>query len=430
MSDQQMSKPRRVTVVGAGVVGASCAFELAERGVEVTIIDAGQVGGGASEGNAGWIVPFLSTPRAAPGAVGDAARSMIRRDGPGRVRPHLELGFFTWILRFLRASRPAQNRKGAMALQRLASSAIASIDRLADLGVSFEEHRDGLAVVALRSSTIDQYVRLIDTMSALGYQGASTILRGSEVREFDPAIHRDAVGVVHLHTERHVRPETLTAGLVEAAKARGAKLYEHQPVHRITSSGSGWLVEAGDGLLLESDQVVVAAGWESRKLLADVGVSVPLEAARGTSLTVRGTGLAPRHPLKLAESMVACSPFDGGLRLSGTFDVGARGTTVNEDRLRRAVVSQGLRYLDDWRPDSADIERRGWVGHRPMTPDDLPVIGPVPGRPGLYTSTGHGTLGVTLGPATGRLVAEEIVNGVPQHVLAPFRITRFGRTGR
>ncbi len=411
----------RVTVVGAGVVGLSCAVELADRGAEVTVLDGAGVGTGASAGNAGWVTPFLATPRAAPGAVGAAARSMLRSDGPARIHPHLEASFVRWVLRFLRASRPAEHRRGTAALQHLARTAIPSFDRLADRGIQFEQHRAGLAVVAFTSRTLSECVTLHRTMTALGYRGAAEVLRGQEVREFDPAIHRDVAGLVHLTSERHVRPESLVRGLADAVRARGAAVHEHRPVHRVRSQGAEWTVEAGGGLEIVSDAVVVAAGFASRDLLAAMGVRLPLEAARGTSLTVRGEGTAPRHPLKLADRMIACSPFDSAVRLSGTFDIGARGTEVDRRRLR-AVVTQGLRYLDSWQPTGTGVE---WVGHRPTTPDDLPVIGPVPRRRGLFVSTGHGTLGVTLGPTTGDLLAREIVEGSSQELLAPFRPARF-----
>jgi D-amino-acid dehydrogenase len=188
-------------------------------------------------------------------------------------------------------------------------------------------------------------------------------------------------------------------------------------------SGAQWVVGTTSGAELTCDTVVVAAGFASRRLLALADVDLPLEAARGTSITAVGDGLPPSHPLKLSEHMVACSPFGNSVRLSGAFDLGVRHSRVDRRRLD-AVVNNGLRYLESWRPSQIEIE---WTGHRPTAPDDLPVIGPVPGRDGLYVATGHGTLGVTLGPATGGLVAREIVDREPQDLLSPFRITRFAR---
>lgn len=413
----------KITVVGAGVIGLSCAYELSELGHKVTVVDAGAAGAGASAGNAGWVTPFLSIPRAAPGVVGDALRSFTSPDGPARMQPRLEPEFASWILQFLRASTKSRHARGMAALHGLSHESFRHFDSLANRGVSFEQHTDGLGVVFKEADNLDHYQQTAATMRSLGYDGTITVHRGADVVDFDPAIGRDVAGVLHLESERHVRPETLTAGLAKAIIASGGEVIENQRVDRILPQGrEKWTVVTEDGRSLYSDHVVVAAGYPSRSLLRPLGVTVPLEAAKGTSLTADGEGIAPMHPLKLYENMVACSPFGQTVRFSGTYDIGRRDFTLNRKRLDM-VVRHGLSYLKDWHPAEVEVE---WVGHRSTTVDDLPVIGPVPGRPGLYLATGHGTLGVTLGPVTGALVAQEIAAQEEQPLLEPFRLTRFG----
>nr|AIU93756.1 hypothetical protein LRS1606.322 [Rhodococcus sp. NS1] len=412
----------RTTVIGAGVIGLSCAYELSELGHTVTVIDADAAGAAASAGNAGWVTPFLSTPRAAPGAVRDAVRSFTSTEGPARMRPHPELGFADWITKFLRASTKKGNRKSTAALQEFARDAHAHFDALLDRGVSFDQYTDGLAVVFKDEQNLRHYEQTVTTMRSLGYVGSVRVYRGEETRAFDPALHPDIAGALHLETERHVRPETLCQGLAKAIENNGGEVVEHDAVDRITERPARqWSVTTASGRTVVSDNLVVAAGFPTRTLLAPLGVKVPLEAAKGTSMTARGEGTAPSHPLKLYENMVACSPFGNAVRLSGTFDIGNRDFTLNHKRLDM-VVRQGLSYLADWHPTNLDVE---WVGHRPTSADDLPIIGPVPGRTGLYVATGHGTLGVTLGPVTGALAAREIAHGQTQPQLEPFRLTRF-----
>lgn len=413
----------KITVVGAGVVGLSCAYELSQLGHDVTVVDAGAAGAGASAGNAGWITPFLSTPRAAPGAVRDAVRSFTSTEGPARMRPHLEAGFASWVTQFLRASTRKRSAIATASLQALARHAHEHVDSLLDRGVTFEHYTDGLAVVFKDATNLEHYDELARKMRSLGYVGDISVHRGSDVTAFDPAIRRDVAGVMHLASERHVRPESMTDGLAKALEANGGRLIEHDPVVRIVHRGAGaWTVTTAEGWDLQSDRVVVAAAYATRALLKPLGVTVPIEAAKGTSMTAYGEGTVPTHPLKLYENMVACSPFGNAVRLSGTFDIGRRDSTLNRKRLDM-VVRHGLTYLETWRPTEVEVE---WVGHRPTTVDDLPIIGPVPGQSGLYLATGHGTLGVTLGPVTGALVAREIADQAEQPLLAPFRLTRFG----
>lgn len=411
----------KTIVVGAGAIGLSCAYELSELGHDVTVVDAGPIGAEASAGNAGWVTPFLSTPRAAPGAVRDAVKSFTSTEGPARMRPHVEPGFATWIARFLQASTKKNSAKRTAALQALSREACAGFDALADRGVDFDEYRDGLGVVFKQSQNLEHYEALATRMRSLGYIGEITTYRGADAVGFDPAIHPGVAGVLHLESERHVRPETLCQGLAKSLQANGGAVLEHDAVTAITSGGGRWKVTTESGHEHLADHVVVAAGFPTRKLLRPLGITVPLEAAKGTSMTAFGAGTAPSHPLKLYENMVACSPFGNAVRLSGTFDIGARDHRLNTKRLDM-VVRQGLTFLKDWHPTDIEVQ---WVGHRPTTVDDTPIIGPVAGHDGLYLATGHGTLGITLGPITGALAAREIVRGETQPLLEPFRLSRF-----
>ena len=418
----------RITVIGAGVIGLACAYELSELGHSVTVIDGGAVGAGGSAGNAGWITPFLSVPRAAPGAVRDAVRSFTSTEGPARMRPHVEGAFVSWVAQFLRASSRARSSRRTESLQTLARHAHEHVDSLLERGLSFEHHTDGLAVVFKEAVNLTHYQQVADRMRGLGYVGDISVHRGREVVDFDSAISPGVAGVMHLESERHVRPETLSAALAKATIDNGGQVVEHDPVERVERcTGGRWVVVTSLGRQVVSDHVVVAAGYGSRALLRPLGVRVPVEAAKGTSLTAYGEGTVPSHPLKLYENMVACSPFGQAVRLSGTFDIGQRDYVLRRPRLDM-VVRHGRSYLADWRPTQVELE---WVGHRPTTVDDTPIIGPVPDLPGLYVATGHGTLGITLGPLTGALVAREMTHGREEPLLAPFRLTRFGaRTSR
>ena len=146
-----------------------------------------------------------------------------------------------------------------------------------------------------------------------------------------------------------------------------------------------------------------------------------MEAAKGYSITARGSGTLPRHALYLAEGKVGCSTFGESLRLAGVFDLTGLDLTLRRRRLD-AIARAAAAYLADWLPEEVELE---WAGLRPYPSDGLPVIGRVPGRNGVYTATGHGRMGMTLGPVTGKLLAEVILEGAPPPELEPFRIERF-----
>ena len=172
---------------------------------------------------------------------------------------------------------------------------------------------------------------------------------------------------------------------------------------------------------LDADAVVVAAGAWSGELLGES--RFPMEAAKGYSITAKSSGTLPRHALYLSEGKVGTSTFDGGLlRIAGIFDL----TGIDESLKRKridAIVRSSAAFLEGLASrDEIELE---WAGLRPYPSDGLPVIGAVPGREGLYVATGHGRMGITLGPVTGKLLAQVILDGASPRELEPFRIERF-----
>ena len=166
--------------------------------------------------------------------------------------------------------------------------------------------------------------------------------------------------------------------------------------------------------------MVLAAGAWTGRVLAPLGVKIRQEAAKGYSLTARGEGTRPRHALYLGEAKVGCSPFEDGVRLAGTLELAGIDLSPNRARLE-AVARSATRYLRDWRPVASELD---WAGLRPLPPDGLPLIGPVPGRDGLFVATGHGMMGVTLAPSTGAALAPLILEDRLVPELRPFRIDR------
>ncbi|MGH3091431.1 MAG: NAD(P)/FAD-dependent oxidoreductase, partial [Gaiellaceae bacterium] len=181
-------------------------------------------------------------------------------------------------------------------------------------------------------------------------------------------------------------------------------------------------VEVGDLRDLDADAVVVAAGVWSGRLLRSAGVHVPLEAAKGYSVTARGSGTAPRHAFYLAEAKVGCSTFGDAVRIAGVFDLTGVDLTLRGRRIE-TITRSAAAYFSDWEPEEVELE---WAGLRPYPPDGLPIIGPLPGRERTYVATGHGRLGITLAPATGELLADVILAGARPAELAPFAFERLG----
>ena len=414
----------RAAVVGGGVIGMACAFALLDVADSVEVLDAGAIGGGASAGNTGWVTPSVSTPLAAPGVLTMGLRSALDPRGALVIRPSLDPAWIAWLWRFARSSRQAVYRRGVAALLELTSRTLDELDRMREAGVEFEEHRAGLLVVARDRAGLHWFEKVFDELVPLGFPGVLEHMDGDEARRREPALS-DAVGCATRTTiDRHVAPESLVAGLAAYVRAHGAVVREGVRVHALRRAGEAWALDGDTGEVARADVVVLASALGTVELLRPLGLKVPLVGAKGYSVTLPLPAGLPAMPLYLCEPKIGTSPYAGALRLAGFFELGARDGSASELRSRQ-LVEETQAYLRE--PIVADgAISTGWAGFRPATPDSLPLLGPVPGAPGVLVATGHGMLGVTLAPATGVAVAA-LARGERPSWLAPLDPARFGR---
>jgi D-amino-acid dehydrogenase len=409
----------RVVVVGGGVVGLACAWELRRAGAAVVVLERGAVGGGVSLGNTGWVCPSFTYPLPAPGMVREGLRQLVTGGEAFVLRPRLDPAFVRWLWSFRRnCSRPRFDR-GVRALLALNERTLALFDAYREAGVSFEMHSAGLVLAARTRKGLDSYSAIFQQLRQLGYEGgAIDELDATALASLEPALDPTRiVGGLHATVDRFVRPEQLTAGLAASLRADGVEIRERCTLTAFARQNGALALETSGGREL-ADRVVVSAGLSTTPLLRRLGARVPLVGARGYSVTIAGRGNPPRHALYLAEAKLGLSPFVGGVRIAGVFELGARDTEAPRDAGTR-LMAAARPYLSGWRPD-ADAPVEAWAGLRPSTPDGLPLIGALPGLDGVFVASGHGMLGVTLAPATAALLAPLVLEDRAAPELAPF----------
>ncbi len=412
----------KVAIVGGGVIGLCCAFALVESGAEVVVLERNELGSGASAGNTGWVSPSLSTPLASPGVVGMGLRSALDRDGALIIRPGLDVEWLRWLWRFRRAATRDRYEAGIKALYDLNRQTMEQLDHYRAVGVDFEMHETGILAVAFDRKGLGWFEPLFEELRGLGYEGTLEPMDGDQARSVEPALGPAVGWATRTTVDSYVRPESLMAGIAAHLRARGVPLREQVSVTGLGRDGLGWIVETsgGGGERVGADAVLVASGVGSVDLLRPLGIRLPIVGAKGYSVTMRGTGTVPRHALYLTEAKLGLSPYDGGMRIAGFFELPGRSLAPDPRRIG-LLVDQARRYLADWTPDpAAAASREGWAGFRPATPDSLPLLGAVRDHPGLFLATGHGMLGVTLAPATGHVMADVIAHGARPPWLAPF----------
>jgi D-amino-acid dehydrogenase len=408
----------RVAVVGAGVVGLACAWELAESGADVVVLDRATPGAGVSAGNAGWICPSITAPLPGPGMVREGLRQLVTGGDAFVLRPRADRTFVRWLLAFRRSCSQQRYEAGMRALLALNRRTIELYDRYRDRGVEFEMHETGLVVAGLRPAGLGYYRDIARRLREFGYDGEIDELDAAQAAAVEPALDESALcGALHARLDRYVRPETLTAGLADSLRRGGAEVREGVTVKAIERRDGGFVLGTS-GEEVRADRVVIAAGLGAISLAGRGGISMPLVGARGYSVTFAGEGPPPVHALYLAEAKLGISAYAGGVRLAGVFELGATSTAPPRNALAK-LVDNARPYLKGWRPD-ADPPPTVWAGLRPTTADGLPLIGRVPGRDGIFVAAGHAMLGVTLAPATAAVLAPLVLRGEPPPEIAPF----------
>jgi glycine/D-amino acid oxidase-like deaminating enzyme len=409
-----MRQESEIAIIGAGVVGLTCALHLAEAGHQVTLIAPEDDESGASYGNAGVIADYAVMPVGTPDVLRNLPALLFNRDSPLAIRPALALA--PWLLRFARESLPGRARLNAQAIAALLAPAASSWKDLA-LQIGGQDLLKPLGSLYLFETEADRRGTRFETYRAHGV--AVEEISRAELGQLQPGLP-EGIGLGAAFFPNTITlddPGQMLRRLRVAVTATGVE----RIAARVTrlKRGKGQVTLRGEGLHLNARRVVIAAGAWSRALAAQAGDRVPLDTERGYHLEYDSP--APRlirQMTPVSRGFYFC-PMAGRLRVAGTVELG--GLDAPDSEHRWAVLERGARAI---LPDLPEPDRR-WMGCRPSLPDSRPVIGPSRAGPEVIHAFGHGHLGLTLAPVTARLVTALVRGRAPELDLAPYRADRF-----
>ncbi len=401
-SGSKPEQPSQVLIVGGGIIGLCVAYFAAEKGSTVTLIDHNGCPGAASGGNAGLIVPSRCKPLPSPQTLRTGLASLLLPGGPLTVsfRPELEL--FRWLLRFVRSSRRSRFEPSREILLHLGRQSLHLYNRwLARPSSGPPLRPDGILFPYFSRQRFEEARKEATHLGSWGF--ASRILSPREACEAEPALSRKLAGAILKENEGFVDPAHLLDWLKKEVRSLGVAILEGVEalwlqVARDTGPASV-VTTQGE---MQGSQIVVAAGARSRQLLKPLGIRLPLQEGKGYSLSLP---LIPRpitRPVLAEEAHLAMTPLQDGLRVTGMLELCGPDTSVQPKRLQ-GIMDQARRCLPELGPTQRQLI---WRGFRPCTPDGLPLVGRLRRWPNLWIATGHVNLGLTLGPATGRLLAD------------------------
>ena len=409
------SGPSHVAIVGAGMVGLSTAWFLQERGVSVTVYDRKGVAAGSSWGNAGWLTPGLATPLPEPAVLTYGVRAVLSPTSPVYVPPSANPSLLRFLAGFARNSTASKWLRSMKALVPINSLSLSSFDLLTEGGVDAETLEAKSFLAAYRNAE-ERRVLLeeVEQIHAAGQSMEFDVLDGDEAREVEPSLSDDVGAAIRLHGQRYINPGHFVHALADAVRGRGGEIHESTEITDIRDEAAGVTLVTGDGESARFDSVVLATGaWLSHHA-KKFGVRSVVQAGRGYSFSVPIEHV-PSGPVYFPAQRVACTPLGDRLRVAGMMEF--RKPEAPLDARRINAIAEAARPL--LRGADLDARQDEWVGSRPCTPDGLPLIGATR-SPRVFAAGGHSMWGITLGPATGLLLAETIVTGERPAQLAPF----------
>lgn len=416
-----------VVVIGGGVVGLASAYRLASAGLDVTVLESGSPGAGASHGNAAKVALAESAPVPAPGVLLQGLRWMLRPDSPLSVRPSISPSYLRFMATMARHCNARDFRVGLQTHLALAETANELFDAYVDDQVDYEMHSRGVLLAFETEKRYREHSAHLETYEQFGM--VPTRLVGDEVQQMEPALS-DRIGYgLHFEQDRQIEPASLTRGLLARLEALDAQVRPDTQVRGFQRDGDRvTAVETADGQRIAADHVVLAAGAWTGLLSRKLGAPLPINPGKGYSIDYRPAPVELRTSLTLEDARVAITPLNGMIRLAGTMEFGSMDSTVNPVRVEaiRRAAREGLRGWAE--ADTEGAEQPPWAGLRPMTPDGLPVIGRLEKIPNAYIASGHGMLGLTLAPGTAEIVVDQLLgrpSTVPDAVLAAVSPQRF-----
>ncbi len=406
-------------VIGAGIVGASCAWHLQRKGRQVTLIDPELPGDSCSYGNASCIATSGLVPLSVPGIIKKVPGWLMDPLGPVTLRPKDFPGLIPWFWKFWRVCNMQKVEEIAAAQALLMHTVLADWDDiLAAVGAGQLKQSPGAIHLYDTEKEYQDDQWQFDLNRRLGFEHQR--LSSADLKSLVPELKLEN-GVALMVSDWHhlVDPAKATARIAEDCMRNGGRWIQDR-VNAVNASESGISLKTESGETLEADQIVVAAGAWSNALAEQLDYTVPLIAERGYHSQIGKPAIELKHPVMSLTRHFVMTPLEGGLRVAGTAEFAALDAKPDYRRAKVLLELAG-HYLDGLKTD----EVTEWMGQRPAMPDSLPVISVSPRHKNVFYAFGHGHYGITQGPTTGRIIADMMTGSKPDPWI--FRHIRFDR---
>ena len=412
MTPSQASVNPTAHVVGGGVIGIACAHYLTRAGYQVTVMDRASIGGACSHANCGYVCPSHILPLTVPSAIPMALKSLLKPRSPFKVKFSLSPNYVSWMLQFAKRCRERVALAAGHHLKAILDASLVEYKNLiADQQIDCEWRESGLLHVFQNQNALDAFARENDWVQS-EYQCGAKRIAANELPGLDTTLRSDlAGGFLHEH-DASLRPDLLNQSWRSKLESEGVRFLENCDLQNIVRDASGKVkyLNTSQGQQI-ADVFVFALGAWSERFGRELGFKLPIQPGKGYSVTLEKPDVSPTLPMLFPEKKIGISPFASGFRIGSMMEFVGFDQAIPEYRIQQ--LKDSVKPFFNFQLNDTEQER--WHGYRPMTYDTLPVIGQAPGVENGFVATGHSMLGVSMAPATGRLIAE-MVTKHPTHI--------------
>jgi len=414
-------KKEHVHIIGGGVIGLFTALYLSNEGKNVTIIDKGDFSNGTSFGNAGMIVPSHFVPMASPGILKKGIKWLTNSSSPFYIKPKIDIDLISWLWNFYKHCNTDHVQSNMIHLLNLNQKSKDLFKELSkNVMKDFGLQEKG--ILMLHRTPKGQHENALFQSQAQSLNLETRMLSHRQLSDFDSAVNYKATGGLLFPGDAHINPRILIQQLVLKIKAQGVEFIMQTAIDDFEFSNSKVTSIYARDRKISVDQLVIANGSWSARLLKKLNQKIFIQSGKGYSLTIEKESNHPNIPTILSEDKVAITPFENHLRISGTLELGNLNYHINKKRVQ-GIIDSLPKYYSNF--DTSKINKtEAWVGHRPCSADGLPYIGKCPNLSNVFVGTGHGMMGVSMAPVTGKLISQLVTEQNPLFDISPFRLDR------
>ncbi len=414
--------PADVVIIGGGAIGVCSAYFLHEAGISVTLLEKKEIAAGSSYGNAGFITPSHFIPLSSPGVIKKGLRWLLNPESPFYIKPRLDPAFLSWLWQFRKNSTEGhvQATMGYLRDINLLSREL-YLEIARRTALDFGLQTNGLLMLYNSAAGEHDCANMAALADRIGEP--AEMVDNKRIEELDPALESRAAGGLYFPRDAHLNPARFVTRLAEYLQTQGVRILTRTLAESFRiANGRIAAVKTSRGEIF-CKQVVLAGGAWSPLLTEKLRLRLPVQPAKGYSVTIPQPSPHQKLPLILTEAKVAITPLESNIRFGGTLELAGISDAINQRRVL-AILKAVPHYIG--RFDEVQIDpSSAWSGLRPCTPDGLPIVGRSPYHSNLFIATGHAMIGISLAPFTGKVISQLVIGKQPEIGIDPLKVERF-----